>query len=166
MKRRRLTGRTRDRRGSAAAQRLAALVRHSPDAIFATDRRGRITAWNPGAERLYGWGAADAIGGPVERIVPPGREGEAAALRRRVFSGGTIEELETERLRRDGTTVLVSIAMAALTDARGQVIGVTEIGRDVTDRARGDAVRARHAALVEHSADAIVAVDLEGRITS
>lgn len=166
MKRRRLARNTRDRRGTAAAQRLAALVRHSPDAIFATDRRGRITAWNPGAERLYGWPAQDAIGGPVERIVPQDREGEAAALRRRVFSGGTIEELETERRRRDGTTVLVSIAMAALRDPRGQVIGITEIARDVTDRARNEAMRARHAALVEHSADAIVAVDLEGRITA
>jgi PAS domain S-box-containing protein len=44
-------------------------VRHSPDAIFATDRRGRITAWNPGAERLYGWRAEEAIGGPIERMV-------------------------------------------------------------------------------------------------
>jgi diguanylate cyclase (GGDEF)-like protein/PAS domain S-box-containing protein len=132
----------------------------------ATDRRGRITAFNPGAERLYGWPAADAIGGPVERIVPPDRAGEAAALRRRVFSGGAIEELETERVRRDGTRVLVSVSLAAQCDARGQVVGVTEIARDVTDRARGEAVRARHAALVEHSADAIVAVDLEGRITS
>jgi diguanylate cyclase (GGDEF)-like protein/PAS domain S-box-containing protein len=166
VKRRRPARNTGDRRKSAAAQRLSALVRHSPDAIVTTDRRGRITAFNPGAERLYGWPAHDAIGGPVERIVPPDREGEAAALRRRVFSGTAIEGLETRRLRRDGTTVLVSVSLAALRDPRGQVIGVTEIARDVSDRARGDAVRARHAALVEHSADAIVAVDLEGRITA
>jgi diguanylate cyclase (GGDEF)-like protein/PAS domain S-box-containing protein len=166
VKRRRLARNTRHRRDSAAAQRLAALVRHSPDAIFATDRRGRITAWNPGAERLYGWPAQDAIGGPVERIVPPARDGEAAALRRRVFGGATIEELETERLRRDGTTVQVSVAMAALRDPRGQVTGITEIARDVTDRTRNEAMRARHAALVEHSADAIVAVDLDGKVTA
>jgi PAS domain S-box-containing protein len=71
---------------------LAALVRSSPDAIFATDRRGRVTAWNPGAERLYGWTAEEAIGGPVERPLPPDRADEAAALRRRVLSGGAIED--------------------------------------------------------------------------
>jgi diguanylate cyclase (GGDEF)-like protein/PAS domain S-box-containing protein len=166
VKRRRLAKSTSARRGTAAAQRLAALVRHSPDAIFATDRRGRITAWNPGAERLYGWQAQEAIGGPIERIVPPDRAGEAADLRRRVFSGGTVEDLETERMRRDGTTIPVSISMAALRDPRGQVMGVTVITRDITDRARVEAMRARHAALVEHSADAIVAVDREGRITA
>ena len=70
-----------------------------------TDRRGRITAWNPGAERLYGWRAEEAIGGLIERMVPPERVGEEADLRRRVFSGGAVEDLETVRRRRDGTTV-------------------------------------------------------------
>ncbi|HEY6890340.1 MAG TPA: PAS domain S-box protein [Solirubrobacter sp.] len=166
MKRRRPATSTGPRRGNAAAQRLAALVRHSPDAIIATDRRGRITAWNPGAQRLYGWRAEEAIGGPIERIVPPDRENEAADLRRRVFSGATIEDLETVRMRRDGSTVPVSISVAALRDTRGQLIGVTSISRDITDRTRGEAERARHAALVEHSADAIVAVDRDGRITA
>ena len=166
MKRRRPATSTGPRRGNAAAQRLAALVRHSPDAIIATDRRGRITAWNPGAQRLYGWRAEEAIGGPIERIVPPDREGEAADLRRRVFSGATIEDLETVRMRRDGSTVPVSISVAALRDTRGQLIGVTTIARDIADRTRGEAERARHAALVEHSADAIVAIDLDGRITA
>jgi diguanylate cyclase (GGDEF)-like protein/PAS domain S-box-containing protein len=141
-------------------------VRHSPDAIIATDRRGRITAWNPGAQRLYGWRAEEAIGGPIERIVPPDREGEAADLRRRVFSGATIEDLETVRMRRDGSTVPVSISVAALRDTRGQLIGVTTIARDIGDRTRGEAERARHAALVEHSADAIVAIDRDGRVTA
>jgi PAS domain S-box-containing protein len=149
-----------------AAQRLAALVRHSPDAIIATDRRGRITAWNPGAERLYGWRAEEAIGGLIERIVPPERRGEATDLRRRVFSGGTVEDLETLRMRSDGTTVAVSVSLAAMRDQRGQVIGVTAIARDITDRTRSEAMRARHAALVEHSADAIVAVDRQGLITA
>ena len=75
------------RRGPAAAQRLAALVQHSPDVIFATDRRGRITAWNPGAERLYGWQAREAIGGRSQRIVPPGGAARPTVFWRRVFSG-------------------------------------------------------------------------------
>jgi PAS domain S-box-containing protein len=167
VKRRSIARRTTFRRGhDAAAQHLAALVRSSPDAIYATDRLGRVTAWNPGAERLYGWAAEEAIGGPVERFFPPDRVAEAADLRRRVLSGGAVRQLETERLRRDGTTVSVSISLASLRDGRGQVSGVATIARDITDRVRNEAVRARHAALVEHSADAIVAVDADGRITA
>jgi diguanylate cyclase (GGDEF)-like protein/PAS domain S-box-containing protein len=145
---------------------LAALVRTSPDAIFAADLRGRVRTWNPGAQRLYGWTAEEAIGGPVDRLEPPDRSGEAAGLIRRAVTGQTIEEFETERVRRDGTRVWVSLSVTAQHDRRGRVTGVTVIARDISDRVRGEAERARHAALVEHSADAIVAVDAEGRVTA
>ena len=153
-------------RGDLAARRLAALIRTSPDAIFATDLRGRVTTWNPGAERLYGWTAGEAIGGPVERLVPAERAGEADDLIRRAISGRSVEELETERVRRDGTRVWVSLSVAAQRNGRGRITGVTVIARDISDRIRGEAERARHAALVEHSADAIVAVDAQGRVTA
>ena len=166
MKRRPPTRRGTPRRGDLAARRLAALVRNAPDAILTTDQHGRITAWNSGAERLYGWRSEDAIGGPIERLVPPERSGEAADLRRRALSGQDITDLETERVRRDGSRVWVSLSLAAQRDERARVTGVTAIARDITDRVRGEAERARNAALVEHSADAIVAVDAEGRITT
>jgi diguanylate cyclase (GGDEF)-like protein/PAS domain S-box-containing protein len=142
------------------------LVRTSPDAILMTDLKGQVTAWNPGAERLYGWSAEAAIGGPVDRLEPADRAGEAAGLIRRAASGQAIEGFETERLRSDGARVWVSLAVTAQQDRRGRTTGVIVIARDISERVRGEAERARHAALVEHSADAIVAVDAEGRITA
>jgi diguanylate cyclase (GGDEF)-like protein/PAS domain S-box-containing protein len=154
------------RRRDAAARQLAALVRSSPDAIIATDRQGRVTAWNPGAERLYGWSAREAIGSSVERIVPPDRAGEVSSLLRRALAGRGVAEIETERLRRDGSRVAVALSLAPLRDERGTVIGATTVTRDNRDRARNEIMQARHAAIVEHSADAIVAVDTAGRITA
>src|SRR6185369_7280394 len=129
------------RRDDATAQHLAALVRSSPDAIFATDAHGRVTAWNPGAQRLYGWTAKEAIGSPVDRLETPSRAGETADLRRRVLAGASVEDLETERLCRDGSSVPVSISLAVLRNGRGRVSGITTIARDITDRVRNEAMR-------------------------
>ncbi len=155
---RRLTGRSR-RNGNAA-------VVSSHDAILASDREGRLTAFNGGAERMYGYRADEVLGRPAAFLSPPERREETASMRRRVLGGERVDEFQTERLRRDGTRFAVALSADPIVDARGHIVGVATIQRDVSERVRIEADRARLAALVEHSADAIVAIDLEGRVTA
>jgi diguanylate cyclase (GGDEF)-like protein/PAS domain S-box-containing protein len=115
---------------------LAAIVESSHDAIVARGLDGRITRWNPGAARLYGYTAKEAIGSPVTKLIPPGNFDEDAANIERLARGETVEPYETRRLRRDGSLIDVSLSMSPLYDANGEVVAVSTISRDITERKR------------------------------
>jgi hypothetical protein len=150
----------------AAEQLLAAIVRGSHDAILAKDREARITLWNPAAEELYGYSAAEALGRPVAMIVPPERAGEEMEILKRVLTGELVEHYETERQRADGSRVHVWLSVAPLRDASGNVVGASTIARDISRRRAEEAERALLASLVDASADAIVSVSRERVILS
>ncbi len=116
--------------------RLATIVASSDDAIVARTLGGQITAWNRGAERLYGYTSEEAIGLPVTALIPPDRSHELTDIAERLGRGERLERLETVRLRKDGTRVDVSISFAPMRDAAGQVTGISTIARDVTARKR------------------------------
>ena len=123
-----------------ATEELSAIIRASPLAIIALDLESRIQAWNPAAERLFGWTEEEVVGQPTT-IVPAGRQSEVeaefdAAARGEVFTG-----LETERLRRDGTTVPVSVSSAPLRDSAGEIRGVIVIFEDISERRRAEAAQ-------------------------
>jgi two-component system, cell cycle sensor histidine kinase and response regulator CckA len=152
--------------GLRALRRLAAIVSGSQDAILAKDLDGVITDWNPAAERLFGHTADEAIGRPVwSIIIPPERAEEERVLLRRALADDPVQGVLTERLRRDGSRVQVSLTMAPIRDEGGRAIGVSTTARDVTESLRADAERTRLAAIVRSTSDAVVAMDLEGRIT-
>ncbi|MEO6603263.1 MAG: PAS domain S-box protein, partial [Polyangiaceae bacterium] len=119
---------------------LAAIVLSSNDAIVSKQLDGTITSWNPAAERLFGYSAAEAVGQPITLLVPPDRRAEERALLARVASGESIEQYATIRLRKDGTLVDVAISLAPILDASGKVIGASKTGRDLS--AQHDAARA------------------------
>lgn len=147
----RVVGTARDVTTEVADQRerdlLSYVVESSEDAIVTTDRSGVITSWNRGAERLYGYTAEEAVGRTVSLIVAPGDEGEQAELTRQVFAGESVHQLETTRLRRDGTDVAVSLSISPVRDDREQIVSAAIIARDVTERRRYEA---RLRALAEH----------------
>jgi len=87
---------------------LAAIVDSSDDAIISKHLDGTIVSWNQAAERLYGYTAAEMIGQPIARLVPPDRLEELAAIMERLKRGERVEHFETVRLHRDGTAVQVS----------------------------------------------------------
>jgi diguanylate cyclase (GGDEF)-like protein/PAS domain S-box-containing protein len=126
------------RRSDRAASDLAAIVQSSDDAIVSLSPEGLIESWNPGAERLYGHTAAEAIGRQISIVEPRGRPGETPAMLALVRRGQAVEGLETLRVRRDGSEVHVSLSVSPIVDAAGEVIGIAEIGRDITARKQVD----------------------------
>jgi two-component system CheB/CheR fusion protein len=130
---------TTSKQREAYVRRLSAIVETSTDAILAKDLEGRIFAWNQGAERLYGYTAAEAIGRHSSMLVPADRKQEIEELIARVGRGVPVEPFETTRLCKDGTLVDVWMTVSPLYDEHEHVIGVGSIARDVTQRKRDEA---------------------------
>ncbi|MFM8331532.1 MAG: PAS domain S-box protein, partial [Candidatus Methylumidiphilus sp.] len=116
--------------------RLAAIVECSQDAIIGKDLDGAVTSWNRGAEMLFGYSAEEMLGHTFSCIVPPARIGEEMTVMARIRGGETVEHYETERRRKDGATIAVAITVSAVRDAAGNIIGVSKIARDITERKR------------------------------
>lgn len=115
---------------------LAAIVEGTDDAIFSRDITGTILSWNGAAERMYGYSAPEAIGKPVSFLVPPERMGEVLDVRNKLQKGERIERMETVRVRKDGTSLDVSITVSPIKDANGRTIGASVIARDITERVK------------------------------
>jgi len=129
------------RLAEAERARLAAIVTHSEDAIVGKTLDGIITSWNPGAERLFGHTADEAVGQPMLMAFPPELKDEEAVLLARVGRGESVPAFDTVRLRKDGGRVHVSVALSPIRDAAGRIIGVSKIARDITERVADEAVR-------------------------
>jgi PAS domain S-box-containing protein len=129
---------------------LAAIVESSDDAIISKDLDGTITSWNKGAERLYGYSAAEVLGRPISIIVPPGQQNEMTGLLKLIREGIRVEHHETERVRKDGRTIPVSVTLSPIKDHRGKIIGASAIVRDISERKRSEeALRRSEAYLAE-----------------
>ncbi|MGB8354857.1 MAG: PAS domain S-box protein [Chthoniobacteraceae bacterium] len=122
-----------------AIRRLAAIVESSEDAIIGKDLNGRITSWNQGAVRLFGYSAREIIGKLLLVLIPPDRQGEEPKILERVRRGERIEHYETVRLRKDGTQIPVSLTVSPIKTELGTIIGISNITRDISDRRRSEA---------------------------
>jgi PAS domain S-box-containing protein len=117
-----------------ARRLLAAIVESSDDAILSKALDGTITSWNRGAEQIYGYSAAEAIGHHISMLVPPDVENDIPKLMARLHRGERIDHYETVRLARDGRRLNVSLTISPLRDESGQIVGASTIARDITDR--------------------------------
>jgi PAS domain S-box-containing protein len=127
---------TERRRAELAAQRLAAIVESSDDAIVAKDLDGIITNWNQGAERLFGYTAEEVIGKPITILIPPERQAEEPEILARIRRGGRVSHYETVRRRKDGSVFDVSLTVSPIRNAHGKIVGASKIARDITERRR------------------------------
>jgi PAS domain S-box-containing protein len=118
--------------------RLAAIVVSSDDAIISKTIDGRVTSWNEGASRIFGYDASEMIGRPILRIIPPELHGEEKEILARLKRGERIEHYETVRVAKDGRRVDVSLTVSPLRDRSGKVVGASKVGRDITDRKRAE----------------------------
>src|SRR5687768_9760401 len=113
---------------------LAAIVASSDDAIISKTLEGRITSWNRGAERLFGYTAQEAIGKSIHLIVPPEGRDQVAQILDRIRHGERADHLEVFRICKDGRRVSVSLTVSPVHDRHGQVIGASKTARDITSR--------------------------------
>ena len=126
-----------------AAQLLSAIVDSSDDAIVSKDLNGIITSWNRGAERLFGFSAAEAVGRPVTILVPEDRLEEEPKILARLRCGDRVDHFETIRRRKDGTLLHISQTISLVRDKTGIIIGASKIARDITERKKAEAERKR-----------------------
>jgi PAS domain S-box-containing protein len=122
-------------------QRFAAIVESSHDAIVAKTLDGVITAWNHGAERLFGYTAGEALGQPIMTIVPDDRRDEEARVLANIRAGRRVEPFETLRRRKDGTLVDVWVTISPIRDRTGAIVGASTIASDITARKRVEQMR-------------------------
>jgi PAS domain S-box-containing protein len=125
-------------RAEQVQRQMAAMVESSDDAILTGDVNGIITGWNRGAERLYGYSAAEAIGMPVDVLGPPERPDEIPGITRKVMRGESIQHHTSERIRKDGTRITVDISLSPIRNERGEVIGASSIAHDITAQRRSE----------------------------
>ena len=118
-----------------ARERLAAIVASSDDAIMGKTLNG-VTEWNEGAERLLGYEADEVLGRPMTTIVPPEKLAEEDDVLARLRRGEKIDHFDTQRIRKDGSRVDVSLTVSPIKNPGGHVVGASTIARDITDRKR------------------------------
>src|SRR2546423_5373543 len=144
-----------DRTEDDPAARLAAIVESSDDAILSKDLRGVVTSWNPAAEKLFGYSAAEAIGRSItELIIPADRLHEERDILARIGRGEAVEHFETVRRTKGGQLVHVSVTSSPVRNAAGEVIGASKVARDITEQRRAGADPAGALALGESSGEA------------
>ena len=123
-------------RAEEARGRLAAIVDSSDDAIVSKTLDGIVTSWNRGAERLFGYSAAEVIGQSILLIVPADRQSEEADVLRRIRGGLSVDHFETVRRRKDGTLIDISLTVSPVRDSLGRIIGASKTARDITEQKR------------------------------
>jgi PAS domain S-box-containing protein len=153
-------------RAGEAHDRFVAAVDASDAAVISQSLDGIITAWNRGAERIFGYTAVEAVGQHISLIIPEDRKAEADDVCARLARGDTVVRFESVRLARDGRLVPISLIVSPVTDARGAIVGAANVARDLTERRNTEELRAWLAAIVDSSDDAIVSKTLDGVITS
>jgi len=142
------------KRAARESALLSAIVDSSDDAIISKDLQGVIMSWNHGAEQLFRFTAAEAVGKSITIIVPPDRLDEEADILRRLALGERVERLETLRLRKDGVQLHVSLTISPVKDAENRIIGASKIAHDITGRvAQENALLAANEALRRANSD-------------
>ena len=153
-----------------AAERLAAIVVNSEDAIVGKQLDGTVTSWNQAAERIFGYAAAEMVGRSIFTLVPPELHDAERDVLDRVRRGEPVAFSETERVRKDGERITIALSVSPIRDTSGQVIGASSIKRDVTARRRTQLLLAAETARSRELGEAldlaqVLMRDAGGRIT-
>jgi PAS domain S-box-containing protein len=157
-------------RAQEATERLAAIVTNSVDAIIGKQLDGTIVSWNRGAEEIFGYTAEEIVGRPIYTLVPPELHDSEREILERVRRGEPVAFSETERIRKDGERITISLSVSPIRDESGRVVGVSSIKRDITSERRtlallaAETARSRELTQVVDLAQAFVR-DLSGRIS-
>jgi len=150
--------------------RLAALVASSDDAIVGETLEGIITDWNRGAEKIFGYGPEEVLGKSVEILVPEDHAGETERILERVREGRKVDHFETQRKRKDGTVIDVSVTVSPVWDTSGRLVGASKVARDVSGAKLAERALAEREAhlqsVLDTVPDAMIVIDTKGLIQS
>jgi diguanylate cyclase (GGDEF)-like protein/PAS domain S-box-containing protein len=148
--------------------RLAAIIESTDDAVISKKLDGTVLTWNPAAERIFGYSAAEMIGRSIKRLFPPERDSEEELLITTIARGERVAHFETVRIRKDGTPLQVSVTLSPLRDERGRIVGASKIARDITERQRMVSALAeqseRFRVTLRSIADAVISTNALGNI--
>jgi PAS domain S-box-containing protein len=162
---------TERQQAESAALLLAAIVESSTDAVIGKDLNSIITSWNAAAERMFGYSADEMVGRPITLIIPTGHQNEEEEILSKIKRGERVEHFETQRLRKDGGLISISVTVSPIKDSHGRVIGASKVARDISGRKQIEnelrESEERFRLLVEGVHEyAIILLDLEGKVVS
>jgi len=123
---------------ATAAEHLAAIIESSHDAIISKDLNGIIQSWNAGAERMFGYTAAETIGRHISMLAPPDVADEIPGILARISRGERVEHYRTKRRTKDGRILSISLTVSPIRDTKGNIIAASKIARDVTAQVRDE----------------------------
>lgn len=132
-----------------ALNRLAAIVEFSDDAIIGKTPDGLITSWNQGAAKIFGYSVREMVGASIMRLVPTDRQEEEKQILEKINRGESVQHFETQRQTKAGRLIDVSVMASPIRDAKGRVIGVSKVARDITERKRAEAAQRRTEVLAD-----------------
>jgi PAS domain S-box-containing protein len=144
----------------AAIIRLAAIVESSDDAIVGKDLHGIITSWNKGAEKTFGYSAAEMVGSSIMRLIPADRQEEEGRILEKIGRGENMQHFETIRQAKDGRLIDVSVTVSPIKDSTGKVVGASKVARDITERKAAQKKATWLASFPECNPNPIVELDL------
>ena len=144
--------------------RHAAIIESSEDAIASGTLDGTILSWNAGAERIYGYTEAEAVGKSIAMLVPPELPDEENKILETLRTGGRIEHFETIRVTKSGKKINVSLSISPIKDSSGRIVGISGIARDITEQKRTEDKLREYERAVEAAEEMITVVDREYRI--
>jgi two-component system sensor kinase FixL len=151
-----------------APQFLAAIAASSNDAIIGKDLSGIVTFWNNAAERLFGYSVEEMIGQPISRIIPATHSGEEQSILARVGQGERLTHFQTERCASDGRIIPVSLSLSPILDDAGQVIGISDIMRDLSETQYFSAILQQRDGLfrsiLDSNPDGMIVIDERGLV--
>ena len=153
------------KQAEAKHRRLATIVIDSNDAVTVQNFEGQLTAWNRGAEQMYGYSESEALSMNIRDIVPEYRRDEALEFVQRIERDEDVPSLETQRISKDGVTLDVWLTVTKLVDDAGNPVAVATTERDITARKKAEQANARMSALVTSTADAVIGLTMDGTIT-
>jgi PAS domain S-box-containing protein len=129
---------TERKQAEATSRLLSSIVESSDDAIVSKDPEGVVLSWNKGAERMYGYSSDEMVGQLTSRLLPPDHPDEFPEIMEYLNLGEKIEHLETERVRKDGERIFVSLSVSLIKDSADKIVGASVIARDITERKRAE----------------------------
>ncbi len=125
---------TEQKRAEIVATRLASIIESSDDAIIGKDLNSVITSWNAGAKKIFGYTSDEMIGTSIMRLIPADRQEEEKQILSKIKLGESVEHFETLRQAKDGRQISVSVTASPIRDADGEVVGISKVARDITER--------------------------------